>query len=158
MTRPSFAGFFMAALAPVQPLTYPPHHSLRWVGFLNLPTYSAHTKADKHRCIPTTRVQTVSPKTNPQRSAIAQATTSASPAPVAATITPFDQLPDSALLRESQLVKKPNNPAPVIPISPATLWRWVRLGQFPAPLKIGQNITAWRVADVRAWMQSQAAA
>lgn len=100
----------------------------------------------------------MSPKANQQRSAIASAVTSASPAPVAATITPFDQLPDSALLRESQLVKKPNNPAPVIPISPATLWRWVRLGQFPAPLKIGQNITAWRVADVRAWMQSQAAA
>lgn len=100
----------------------------------------------------------MSPKANPQRSTIASAVTSASPFPVAATITPFDQLPDSALLRESQLVKKPNNPAPVIPISPATLWRWVRLGRFPAPQKIGQNITAWRVADVRAWMQAQAAA
>lgn len=93
-------------------------------------------------------------KTNPQRSAI----TGASPAPIAATIPAFDQLPDTAFLREAQLVKKPNNPAPVVPVSASTLWRWVRTGQFPAPLKIGPNITAWRVADVRAWMQAQAMA
>ena len=100
----------------------------------------------------------MSPKANPQRSATAQAITSASPFPVAATITPFDQLPDSALVRESQLVKKPNNPAPVIPVSPSTLWRWVRLGQFPAPIRLSEKITAWRVGDIRAWLQSQAAA
>ena len=100
----------------------------------------------------------MSTKTTPQRSAIASAVTSASPFPVAATITPFDQLPDSALLREAQLVKKPDNPAPVVPVSASTLWRWVRLGRFPAPLKIGPNISAWRVSDVRAWLQAQAAA
>ena len=97
-------------------------------------------------------------KTNPQRSAIASAITGASPAPIAATIPAFDQLPDTAFLREAQLVKKPNNPAPVVPVSASTLWRWVRAGTFPAPLKIGPNITAWRVADVRAWMQSQTVA
>lgn len=100
----------------------------------------------------------MSPSTKPQRSPIAQAATSASPVPVAATITAFDQLPDSALVRESQLVKKPTNPAPVIPVSPSTLWRWVRLGQFPAPIRLSEKITAWRVGDIRAWLQSQAAA
>ena len=83
---------------------------------------------------------------------------SASQPAAAAHITPFDQLPGSALLREAQLVKKPDNPAPVVPVSASTLWRWVRLGRFPAPLKIGPNISAWRVSDVRAWLQSQAAA
>lgn len=97
-------------------------------------------------------------KTNPQRSAIASAVTSINQPTAAAPITQIDALPDSALLREAQLVKKPGNDAPIIPVSPSTLWRWVRTGQFPAPLKIGPNITAWRVADVRAWMQSQAAA
>ena len=100
----------------------------------------------------------MSPKANPQRSAIASAVTSASPAAIAATIPAFDQLPDTAFLREAQLVKKPNNPAPVVPVSASTLWRWVRTGQFPAPLKIGPNITAWKVGDIRQWMQSQAAA
>ena len=73
-------------------------------------------------------------------------------------ITRFDEMPDSALVRESQLVKKPNNPAPVVPVSAATLWRWVRLGKFPKPMKVGPNTTAWRVADVRQWLQAQAQA
>lgn len=100
----------------------------------------------------------MSPKTNPQRGTIAQAATSASPAAVAATITAFDQLPDSALVRESQLVKKPTNPAPIIPFSASTLWRKVRANQFPAPIRLSEKITAWRVGDIRAWLQSQAAA
>lgn len=101
----------------------------------------------------------MSTKTTPQRSTIASAITSASSQPTAAApITPIDAMPDSALLRESQLVKKPNNPAPVLPISAATLWRWVKTGKFPPPLKIGKNTTAWRVADVRQWLQAQVAA
>ena len=72
-------------------------------------------------------------------------------------ITPiaFDEMPDSALLRESQLVKNLNNPAPIIPVSPATLWRWVRSGKFPKPMKVGPNTTAWRAGDVRAWLRAQ---
>lgn len=69
----------------------------------------------------------------------------------------FDALPDSAYLRESQLVQKPGNPAPLIPASASTLWRWVKQGTFPAPRKIGPKVTAWRVGDVRAWLQQQAA-
>jgi len=69
----------------------------------------------------------------------------------------FDQLPDSALVRQSQLVPSPNRPgAPtVLPFSPATLWRRVADGSFPAPLKIGR-VTAWKVLDVRAWLNAQA--
>lgn len=100
----------------------------------------------------------MSTKTTPQRSAIASAITSASQPTAAAPITPFDAMPDSALLRESQLVKKPGNDAPIIPVSPATLWRWVRSGKFPKPMKVGPNTTAWRVADVRQWLQAQVAA
>lgn len=93
----------------------------------------------------------------PRRSATAAAIPGASHTTAAAVITPFDQLPDSAMLREAQLVKKPSNPAPVVPVSASTLWRWVRAGTFPAPLKIGPNITAWKVGDVRQWLQSQTA-
>ncbi len=100
----------------------------------------------------------MSSKKAPQRSTSTSAATSINQPTASAPITPFDAMPDSALLRESQLVKKPNNPAPVVPVSAATLWRWVRLGRFPAPLKIGPNISAWRVSDVRAWLQAQAAA
>ena len=38
------------------------------------------------------------------------------------------------------------------PISRSTLWRWVRAGRFPAPHKIGPNVTAWRAEEVREFM------
>ncbi len=69
---------------------------------------------------------------------------------------PFDTLPDSAYLREAELVQKPSNPTPIIPASASTLWRWVKAGTFPAPRKIGPKVTAWRVGDIRAWLAEQA--
>lgn len=69
----------------------------------------------------------------------------------------FDALPDSALIREAQLVqspKRPGSPAP-LPFSAPTLWRKVRAGTFPKPLKLSERVTAWRVADVRKWLESQ---
>lgn len=74
-------------------------------------------------------------------------------------ITTLDALPDSAFLRESHLVqspKRPGVPAP-LPFSANTLWRKVKAGEFPAPVKLGPRITAWKVADVRAWISSQTA-
>lgn len=72
----------------------------------------------------------------------------------------FDQLPDSAWVRESQLVRKSNDPASTspLPFSAPTLWRKVKDGSFPAPAKLSTRVTAWKCADVRAWMNSQTAA
>lgn len=83
-----------------------------------------------------------------------KATTKAAPP----TITPsvFDDLADSALLRESQLVHSPKRPhatAP-LPFSAATLWRKVRDGSFPKPVRLSERVTAWRVGDVRAWLNA----
>ena len=68
----------------------------------------------------------------------------------------FDVLPDSAFIRESQLVydpKRPEFPA-LLPFSAATLWRKVAAGTFPKPFKLSQRVTAWRVADVRKFLQA----
>ena len=43
----------------------------------------------------------------------------------------------------------------IIPFSLATLWRKVKAQTFPAPVKLSVGVTAWRVEDVRAWMQAQ---
>ena len=68
----------------------------------------------------------------------------------------FDGLADSALLREAQLVpsRKRPNATPILPFSSSTLWRRVRDGSFPAPLKLSAGITAWRVGDVRQWLNA----
>lgn len=72
-------------------------------------------------------------------------------------IKPFDALPDSAFIREAQLVqspKRPDTPAP-LPFSPVTLWRKCKAGTFPAPVKLSERVTAWNVGQVRAWMAAQ---
>lgn len=46
----------------------------------------------------------------------------------------------------------------ILPFSAATLWRGVAAKTFPAPVKLGPRITAWRTEDVRAWMASREAA
>jgi len=80
------------------------------------------------------------------------------PVPTATAVIPsFDTLPDSALIREAQLVqspKRPDRPA-LLPFSGATLWRKVKAGTFPQPLKLGAKITAFKVGEVRAWLNSQ---
>lgn len=71
----------------------------------------------------------------------------------------FDALPDSAFIRESQLVqspKRPDSPVP-LPFSAPTLWRKVKAGTFPAPVKLSMRVTAWNVGAVRAWIAAQTA-
>ena len=78
----------------------------------------------------------------------------------AITASVFDHLPDSALLRESQLVQSPKRPhgtAP-LPFSAATLWRKVKAGTFPKPIKLSERVTAFKVGEVRSWLATQAAA
>nr|WP_027458710.1 AlpA family phage regulatory protein [Dechloromonas agitata] len=37
----------------------------------------------------------------------------------------------------------------VIPVSKSAWWAGIRLGKFPAPVKLGPRTTAWRVEDIR---------
>lgn len=63
-------------------------------------------------------------------------------------------LPDTGFIRQAQLVgNKKSGIAGVIPFSPATLWRKVGSGEFPAPIKLSAGITAWKVEDIRAWIE-----
>lgn len=43
----------------------------------------------------------------------------------------------------------------VIPASPATIWRKVKDGTFPKPVKLGERITAWKIEDVNAWLATR---
>lgn len=69
----------------------------------------------------------------------------------------FDALPDSAYVREAQLVqsyKRPEKHAP-LPFSGPTLWRKVAAGTFPKPIKLSTRVTAWKVGAIRNWMTAQ---
>jgi predicted DNA-binding transcriptional regulator AlpA len=41
-----------------------------------------------------------------------------------------------------------------IPISASTWWLGVKQGRYPAPVKLGPRITAWRVEDIRALIEN----
>jgi prophage regulatory protein len=43
----------------------------------------------------------------------------------------------------------------IVPFSPATLWRKVKSKHFPAPVKLSSRITAWRLQEIRDWLQQQ---
>lgn len=57
------------------------------------------------------------------------------------------QLPETGYIRQAQLIPG------IIPFSSATLWRKVKAGTFPAPVKLSERVTAWNVESIRAWME-----
>lgn len=63
----------------------------------------------------------------------------------------FGKLPEDGYVRQSQLIPS------VLPVSAATLWRWVKAKKFPAPVKLSEHVTAWRVKDVREYLANPAA-
>ncbi len=53
-------------------------------------------------------------------------------------------LPETGFVRVKQIIA----PGP-IPVSRSTWWQGVKDGKFPQPVKLAENITAWRVEDIR---------
>ncbi|MNL69554.1 Prophage CP4-57 regulatory protein (AlpA) [compost metagenome] len=46
--------------------------------------------------------------------------------------------------------------AGLLPVSPATVWRWVREGKFPKPFKLGESVTVWDAAAVEEFIARRA--
>jgi prophage regulatory protein len=99
----------------------------------------------------------MSPKITPLKKPTAPAIL-AQPAPIHRST--FDALPDSAFIREAQLVPSPKRPGAAVPLpfSAPTLWRKVKAGTFCKPYKLSERVTAFNVGEVRAWMKAQAQA
>lgn len=60
----------------------------------------------------------------------------------------LDGLSDDALIQIKPLIEMR-----VIPFSKSTAWRKAGQGLFPKPLKVSEQITAWRVGDIRDWQK-----
>jgi len=37
-------------------------------------------------------------------------------------------------------------------VSPATIYRWIKEGNFPKPVRLGANMVRWKASDIEAWM------
>ncbi len=72
----------------------------------------------------------------------------------------YSGLPSTGFVRISQLCRNPKKPdAPaIIPVTAVTLWRWLKdpTKNFPKPVKLSANITAFRAEEIRAWLDQQA--
>jgi predicted DNA-binding transcriptional regulator AlpA len=60
------------------------------------------------------------------------------------------------VLRIAQLASTKQNPG-LLPVSPATIWRWVAQGQFPKPFKLAPQTTVWDAKLVNDWLEQRAA-
>lgn len=56
------------------------------------------------------------------------------------------QLPETGFVRLPQVLA-------VIPVGKSTWWAGVKARRFPAPVKLGRGVTAWRAEDIRLLIQ-----
>jgi prophage regulatory protein len=59
-------------------------------------------------------------------------------------------LPEAGLLRLADILA-PRGP---IPVSRSTWWAGIKAGRYPAPVKLGPRISAWRAEDIRALIEA----
>lgn len=56
-------------------------------------------------------------------------------------------LPETGFLRLPEVLR-------FFPVSKSTWWDGVKSGQYPAPIKLSANITAWRAEDIHTLIKS----
>jgi predicted DNA-binding transcriptional regulator AlpA len=61
------------------------------------------------------------------------------------------QLPETGFIRLPQVLE-------LIPVSRSSWWAGIRTGRYPSPVKLSPRCTAWRVEDIRAWIEARGVA
>ncbi len=62
----------------------------------------------------------------------------------------FTTIPQTGFVRLKQIL----SPAGPIPVSKSTWWAGVKVGRYPAPLKLGPRVTVWRAEDIHALIKT----
>jgi prophage regulatory protein len=63
-----------------------------------------------------------------------------------------NSLPQTGFLRLPAIIA-PRGP---IPVSKSTWWAGIKTGRYPKPVKLSARISAWRVEDIRAFIENGA--
>lgn len=63
---------------------------------------------------------------------------------------------EQRVIRLAQLASTKDRPG-LLPVSPATIWRWVREDRFVKPFKLGSGTTVWDAEAVEAFITAKAA-
>jgi prophage regulatory protein len=68
-------------------------------------------------------------------------------------------MPETGFLRLSQIIgDHARDLPPLIPVGRSTWWHGVKSGKYPQPVKLGPRTTAWKVEDIRAFIEKKQAA
>lgn len=59
------------------------------------------------------------------------------------------------VIRLAQLASTKSRPG-LLPVSPATVWRWVREGKMPKPFKLGAGTTVWDADGIEQFLAQRA--
>ena len=59
------------------------------------------------------------------------------------------ELPATGFLRLPAIIA----PHGLIPVSKSTWWAGIKTGRYPKPVKLSARISAWRVEDIRAFIE-----
>lgn len=43
----------------------------------------------------------------------------------------------------------------ILGISRSTIYAWIKTGQFPSPIKLGQRAIGWHASDIEAWLAAR---
>lgn len=68
----------------------------------------------------------------------------------------MNTLPETGFLRLSQIIGNPKAKPPIpaiIPVGKTTFWLGVKTGLYPKPVKLSPGVTAWRVEEIRAFIE-----
>lgn len=57
------------------------------------------------------------------------------------------------IIRIADLATTPKKSG-ILPVSPATIWRWVRDEKFPKPFKLGKCVTAWTEEEIKEFIET----
>ncbi len=60
------------------------------------------------------------------------------------------ELPSTGFVRLPAVIA-PHGP---IPVSKSTWWAGIKTGRYPKPVKLSARISAWRVEDIRAFIDA----
>lgn len=67
------------------------------------------------------------------------------------------KLPETGFLRLPQIIGDKHSEPPIpaiIPVSKSSFWAGVKAGRYPRPIKLGARCTAWRVEDIRKFVEA----
>ena len=60
-----------------------------------------------------------------------------------------NELPQTGFLRLPAIIA----PHGFIPVSKSTWWAGIKSGRYPKPVKLSARVSAWRVEDIRAFIE-----